>query len=129
MKYNKGFIVPVLLVIIALLVVGGGVYIYTKNKQSDQKNTQTENTTAQPLETAQESTTQNSDWKTYTNDKYGFSIKYPKDLKAPQELPNYAPPNANVITSFVFGSNTIIQIDKKPNDYSTLESHTASLVE
>lgn len=28
MKYNKGFVVPILLVVIALLVVGGGVYIY-----------------------------------------------------------------------------------------------------
>ena len=31
---QKGFIVPILLVIIALLVVGGGVYIY-KNKKTE----------------------------------------------------------------------------------------------
>jgi len=29
---KKGFIVPVLLVIIALLVVGGGVYVYENKK-------------------------------------------------------------------------------------------------
>lgn len=120
---------PILLVVIALLVIGGGVYVYTKNKQSDQKNTQTLNTTEQPVETTQKSITENSDWKTYTNDKYGFTLKYPQDLKAPQELPNCAPPSANVTTSFGFGSNTIIQIDKKPNGYTTLESHTASLAE
>ena len=28
---QKGFIVPLLIVIIAVLVIGGGVYVYTKN--------------------------------------------------------------------------------------------------
>ena len=32
---QKGFIVPALLVIIALLVIGGGVYVYEKNKNTE----------------------------------------------------------------------------------------------
>lgn len=38
---QKGFIVPVLVVIIALLVVGGGVYVY-KNKKAEQSATSTQ---------------------------------------------------------------------------------------
>lgn len=43
---QKGFIVPVLLVIIALLVIGGGVYIY-ENKSSSQVNNSNELQTSQ----------------------------------------------------------------------------------
>ena len=33
---QRGFIVPFLLVIIALLIVGGGAYVYTQNKKGNQ---------------------------------------------------------------------------------------------
>lgn len=33
MKYQKGFIVPLLLIIIAILFVGGGTYLYAQNNQ------------------------------------------------------------------------------------------------
>ena len=33
---QKGFIVPLLLAIIAVLLIGGGAYVYTQNKQADQ---------------------------------------------------------------------------------------------
>lgn len=35
MNYQKGFVVPLLLLTIAVLVIGGGVYVYQDNKQSD----------------------------------------------------------------------------------------------
>ncbi len=52
---QKGFIIPFLLVIIALIVIGGGVYIYNKNS----------------VETPDKSS------KTYTNTQYKFSFNYP----------------------------------------------------
>ncbi len=39
---QKGFIVPLLIIIIAVLILGGGLYVYQRNKQSD--STQTSNT-------------------------------------------------------------------------------------
>lgn len=47
MKNQKGFIVPILLVLIVFLVVGGGLYIYKKNKvEIPTTNSKTENDTA-----------------------------------------------------------------------------------
>lgn len=97
MKNNqkKGFIVPVLLAIIALLVIGGGVYVYQNKKaeaptvvdtgieQSDQIQQQT-NTKPSPVNTQTNnslSQSDTSDWKTYTNSEYGFELKYPNDWK------------------------------------------------
>src|SRR3972149_6316116 len=102
---QKGFIVPLLMVIIAVLVIGSGVYVY-KNKKTEtstvvntetqqsgqnqqQTNTQTPPVSATkqltltqapplfetPILTISPSTT--AGWKTYTNDKYKFEFKYP----------------------------------------------------
>ncbi|MCR4276432.1 MAG: hypothetical protein NUV90_03540 [Candidatus Parcubacteria bacterium] len=57
---QKGFISPLLLALIAVLLIGGGVYAYVQNKQA-----------SQPV------AAQTSDWKTYTNSQYGFEVKYP----------------------------------------------------
>ncbi len=81
---NKGFIAPILLAIIALLVIGGGVYIYQNKKekvpavvdteiqQPGQVQQQTDTKTS-PVNTQ----TDTSNWKTYTNAQYGFEFKYP----------------------------------------------------
>src|SRR5680860_134351 len=60
----KGFISPLLLALIAVLILGGGAYVYMQNKPDSQF-----------------ATTQTSDWKTYTNTQYGFEFKYP-DINA-----------------------------------------------
>lgn len=62
MNYKHGFIVPLVLIIIAVLIVGGGAYVF----QSKQTN--------QPVTAS--STTQTSDWKTYTKFGSEFSFKY-----------------------------------------------------
>lgn len=50
---QKGFIVPLLLVIIALLLVGGGVYVYTQQKQNSQPAVVDQTTqTTQPIKPA-----------------------------------------------------------------------------
>lgn len=55
---------PLLLALVAVLLIGGGAYVYMQNKQR-----------GQPM------AVQTSDWKTYTNSRYGFSFKYP-DINA-----------------------------------------------
>lgn len=84
---QKGFIVPIILVIIALLAIGGGVYFY-KNKKIETPavvNTETQQTNTQtpPVNTqTNNSPSQNntSNWKTYTSTQYGFDFKYPSEF-------------------------------------------------
>lgn len=69
MKNQKGFVVPLVIAIVALLAIGGGTYVYVKNnKEKVDKVEEIENQD------------QTADWKTYTNGKYGFEFKYPKNL-------------------------------------------------
>ncbi len=67
----KNKVIPLLLVVIAGLAVGWGVYIYNQNRA--------------PTSTDSQTTT--SDWKTYTNDKFGLSFKYPSYLTATSRGP------------------------------------------
>jgi len=85
---QRGFIIPLLLVIIAVLLAGGGTYVYVQNKQANQVATVTP--TPQATSTTQASGLQVADWKTYTNAKYGFEFKYPSEstVKVRQDL-NY----------------------------------------
>lgn len=103
---QKGFVVPLLIAIIAVLVIGGGVYIYNNKKveapvvSDTQTQTQTSgqtqqqtNTQTPPANNLEPCTNNGSmgtrkcnppqtntlNWKTYTNTKYGFEIKYPTD--------------------------------------------------
>ncbi|NQV88197.1 MAG: hypothetical protein HQ402_01390 [Parcubacteria group bacterium] len=63
-KLNKGFVIPLVISIIVLVMVGGGIY-YTKTKQSD-------------LSIKINSTIdQNVGWKTYTDSSYDIQFKYP----------------------------------------------------
>ncbi|MDD5050497.1 MAG: PsbP-related protein [Candidatus Pacebacteria bacterium] len=87
-NYKKGFIVPLLLAIIVLLVVGGGVYIYQNKKtetpatdlgiqQSNQvkQNISVKSTTPTPKVSTQTNPTVG--WKTYQNKMQAYEIKYP----------------------------------------------------
>lgn len=68
---QKGFIVPILIIIV-VLIIGGGIYYYSRDSQSIPIN-------YNGVET--------KDWKTYTNQKYGFSFNYPPILTASELSP------------------------------------------
>lgn len=86
---QKGFIAPVLLVIIALLVIGGGVYVY-KNKKTEapiidtgtQQSNQGQANTQIPPATDISMT----GWKTYINTRNGYQLKYPADWQTEENL-------------------------------------------
>lgn len=70
---QKGFVVP-LLIVVAVLAIGGGIYFYSKTKTAPSDTdiqTNTQNTTAD----------QTADWRTYTSAEYGISFKYPSSWK------------------------------------------------
>ncbi len=74
---KKGFAVPLLIAVIALLVIGVGVYMYKNKKTESPVVVDTE--TQQTNQIQQQNNTQNySDLKTYENSKYKFSIQYPQ---------------------------------------------------
>lgn len=86
----KGFISPLLLALIAVLLVGGGAYVYVLLGISD--NSLNDNictgpncfginkvSTTTPTSEQSISTAQTAGWKKYTNAQYGFSVNYPSD--------------------------------------------------
>lgn len=71
MKNSKGgFIFVSLLIIVAILAVGGGVYLYQNKK--------TETPVITGNETQLTNNQNHSDWKIYENTKYKFGIQYPQ---------------------------------------------------
>lgn len=109
---QKGFIVPVLLVIIAILVVGGGVYIY-ENKKAETPTvvsieTQPVNQNQQQTNTQTPPPPITTGLKIYSNN--GIEFKYPatwviktKDNEITLTSPNNG---ANYITLLVFSTPT-----------------------
>ena len=61
MNYHKGFIVPLLTIIIAILVVGGGVYVYTQTKPANKPVPVVVSQTTQTTSTAQSSSSQSTE--------------------------------------------------------------------
>ncbi len=101
MKNQKGFIVPILLAIIAALIIGGGVYVYKNKKSETSTNTETQANNENPTVNTQVNNSSSQDnipnWKTYTNTKYGFEFKYPVNgYKFGADNPNY---------TYLFGSS------------------------
>lgn len=68
---QKGIIVSMLIVIIAILLIVGGVFIYTKNNSTN---------IVEDTNTKVSTNKENTDWKTYTNEEYGFSFQFPSYL-------------------------------------------------
>lgn len=122
MKSHKGFIVPLLLIIIAILVVGGGVYVYTQKKQANLPLPQAISTT--PMTNQTTSIAQVSDLKTYTNYAFGFSIKIPFDNKVYTCEEDFLQPQiANEKSYSVFILENPTDIDLTKCDYSEISKY------
>ncbi|MFA6502665.1 MAG: PsbP-related protein [Candidatus Paceibacterota bacterium] len=65
MNTTKGFVVPLFLIIIAVLLAGGGAYVYTQTKQG-----------SEPVATTSDAP-QTQNLKTYVSTAYGISFTYP----------------------------------------------------
>ncbi len=117
---QKGFIVPILLVVSAVLVIGATVYIYKQNKKPEAPIVVVNKTGQNPhnnppatvLKTqsaenkippvANQDETLN--WKTYRDDTYGFEFKYPASFSF-----SLIPP----LLGYVKGNNLLELIDNK----------------
>ncbi len=83
MKNQKGSAVVWIIIIIALVVILGGIYFYLQPKQSAITSVQNQvatSTIATP--------TNMPGWQTYTNSQYGFSFQYPTSWGAPMMSKN-----------------------------------------
>lgn len=103
---NKGFLLPLVLVLIGIIVLGGGVYYSIKvSSPTPEETPGTNNSTTTPDTNTEEDTNIPEDTsntvslKTYTNTTNGFEVKYPEEL-AVSEVSSYQVLKAG--TSFVF---------------------------
>lgn len=69
MNSKKGFVIPLIIAIVAILVVGGVVFV-TKNKKVE---------APVVIQNMATTTTETKGWNIYTNDKYGYQVRYPTD--------------------------------------------------
>lgn len=96
MKINnqKGFIVPILVAVIAILLIGGGVYVYTNEKveapevfiDSNLPPQSGQISVATTVPSKASTTDITNDWKMYSNSQYGFQIKYPINYKIENDM-------------------------------------------
>ena len=115
---QKGFIVPLIIAIVVILIAGGAYLAYKNEKgqteQAEQTNNQflastTVNTNVGISGTTASSTS--TALQTYSNSKYGFSIQYPASMR----VSTFKPGNPNTIfglqmsdpdNTFILVSNT-----------------------
>ena len=93
----------VLITILAVVVLAGiGYYFLNQNFQNQKDDLQSQITDLQNQAQTSESVSSvdTSDWKTYTNDTLGFSIKYPKEY--------FIKNNNNIIDGIKDDSNILI---------------------
>ncbi len=99
---QKGFVVPLIIAIIVLLVISGSVYIY-KNKKAEAPavvNTQTNNSKSTDI----------SSWKTYNV--FDFSFKYPDDWYLNYDSGNITIANYKLFSVYNFGTDGPLSPDK-----------------
>lgn len=110
MNYHKGFIAPLLLILVALFLLGGGAFVYQQTKLTSQPVTQPEIATS----TAQTVNSQKIGWKTYRSEKYGFILQYPQawgpSLKVSSELVRFSDGTQGEALFFAYNSDTLFSI-------------------
>jgi hypothetical protein len=76
---SKSFPLKWILILIIFILIGGGATYYVANQSQKPASSSNQTPTTAPSPTPTPDPT--SDWKTYTNTKYGYSVKYPSDWK------------------------------------------------
>jgi hypothetical protein len=110
MNYKHGFIARIILIVIAIFVLGGGVYVFTQTKPEDQA--VTENLTPPQLTSeAQTSVQQASEVEilnngVYKNLKYGLQFQVPNNWKL---MPVYLPVFITSSGTRIFGTQSFIE--------------------
>lgn len=103
---KKGVIYALLIVLLIIVSVAFAYYYGTQQKKvSYPQETQTQNSTDKtspisptPISTPVSTSNIPSDWKTYSNEKYGFEISFPPKYKALDDTNNlYGYPNGIVL--------------------------------
>lgn len=77
MYSQKGFVTPLIIVIVAILALGGGVFYYLNKPIKLNYYVHPVATTTSTVISISTSTNNTVDWKTYTDTQYGFEFKYP----------------------------------------------------
>lgn len=133
--YQLGFIAPLILMVIGLGIVFVGIVVYFQFRPSMSKIQSTPVPTAQPISMQSGETTNSTpqtsateDWKTYSNQELGFSIKYPGNWfvydnqiePCKGNIPGYLFVNQIKITECIFAdvppADLIVYVQKIPED-------------
>lgn len=143
-QISKNIWTIIISIVITAVIVGGSVYAWQKSNLKDKEQTLQQQITSlesqvsllkqnldrstvdsQPTE---ETNSETNDWNNYSNSKYGYSIKYPKDWF---NLPNQGAPdthkyfsNENVGAPLEIGSDGIfiaIEVNENNNGLSLSE--------
>ena len=112
----------VVLIIVGILVVGLAVFAYFQFKpeeasQTEQTSTQKITASASPQQTSDET----ANWKTYTNQRYKFSFKYPPPWELAPDIKD-AYPEENVIVLLDNYNEITISIRENITDTKEAES-------
>jgi hypothetical protein len=116
MNYHKGFIAPLFLALIAILLIGGGVYVFIQTKPTSQEVTENP-TPAQTTPPTQTSNSQMADWKTYTNTQYSFTFKYPSylgDIVVTSSSPLCPLGKTYMRSGVIQGTKVVLSFSEKP---------------
>lgn len=128
MKNKNGLAaIGIVLIVIVCLILGGLCgYYYLKNQEKDIVAVPIITSTITPSATSSSATTtvptdKTADWKTYTNNVFGYSFKYPAEYKLVDECYN-----GNQKKEMINENNHakwLVQLDKNmPNNYPPCES-------
>lgn len=80
---QKGYFLPIIGAVVILFTIAGGAYYFMRVKSSTAIPAQTQTV----IPTTQPSTIdETANWKTYTNSKYGYTLKYPSNWSLVEQL-------------------------------------------